>query len=105
MSVMSVRPFRWVVLYIGIRVLSLSSVRSERPGKSQSGLLRELLGTTAGADRVSEPVSATGLLGVTEASAHVSASQVVVMDVHGGGSFDVVVERVRVVVRDAAGGD
>jgi hypothetical protein len=87
------------------QLLSLSSVRSERPGKSQAGLLGELLGTAAGADRVSQLVTATGLLGVTEASAHVSASQVVVMDVHVSGSFDVVVERGVVVVRDAAEGD
>jgi hypothetical protein len=66
-----------------VSVLSCSS-RSERPGEGESGLLGELLGTAAGADRVGQTVPATGLLGLTEAGAHVSAGYVLVVDVHGG---------------------
>ena len=99
---MSVRPFRAVVWYIGIRCFRRRC--SERPGESQASLLGELLGATAGADCRSELAATASLLGLTEASAHVSTSQVVVVDVHRG-SFDVVVEEVLVgVVRDAAGG-
>ena len=55
-----------------------SAARSERASEGESGLLGELLGAAAGADRVGQLAALSALLRLAQARAHVSASQVLV---------------------------
>jgi hypothetical protein len=65
--------------------LSLSvAARSERASQRESGLLSELLGVTAGAERTSQPATRSALLGLTQAGGGLRASQVFVVEVHLG---------------------
>jgi hypothetical protein len=82
---MSFVPFGFVFTMVVMVWLSLSgAARSERAGESESGLLSELLGVTAGAERTSQPATRSALLGLTQAGADVRASQVFVVEVHLG---------------------
>jgi hypothetical protein len=60
------------------------SARSERPGEGEPGLLGELLGTAAGAEHADQLATRSALLRLTQAGAHLSASQVLVAEVHLG---------------------
>ena len=61
-----------------------SVLRSEGASESEAGLLSELLGVTAGAKRTGQPATRSTLLGLTQAGSHLSASEVLVVEVHLG---------------------